>query len=94
MYSNKNKLTNEQLTGLTGFPRSGETDKNENKMYNQLNINQSKQHIMQKFLRTFVMTALLFVPWITQAQNANVSEYDYAVSTANFASIVVIDFCH
>ena len=43
---------------------------------------------MQKFLRLFVMTALLFVPWITMGQNAQVSEYDYSVSTATYSTIV------
>ena len=43
---------------------------------------------MQKFLRSFVMLALLFVPWLTQGQNARVSEYDGAASTATYSTIV------
>ena len=43
---------------------------------------------MQKFLRLFVMTALFLVPWVTMGQNAQVSEYDYSVSTATYSTIV------
>ena len=32
--------------------------------------------------------ALLVVPWVTQGQNAKVSEYDYSVSTATYSTIV------
>ena len=31
--------------------------------------------------------AIFMVPWVTRAQNANVSEYDYAVTTAAYSSI-------
>ena len=42
---------------------------------------------MQKFLRLFVMLALLFVPWVTMGQNAQVSEYDYSVNTATYSTV-------
>ena len=43
---------------------------------------------MQKFLRTLTLVALLVVPWVTQGQNARVSEYDYNVTTATYSTIV------
>ena len=42
---------------------------------------------MQKFLRTLTLVALLVVPWVTQGQNAKVSEYDYSVTTATYSTI-------
>ena len=43
---------------------------------------------MQKFLRLFVMLALLFVPCVTMGQNARVNEYDYTVNTGTYSTIV------
>ncbi len=43
---------------------------------------------MQKFLRTLTLVALLVVPWVTQGQNAKVSEYDGSAATAAFSTIV------
>ncbi len=43
---------------------------------------------MQKFLRTLTLVALLVVPWVTQGQNAKVSEYDGSATTAAFSTIV------
>lgn len=43
---------------------------------------------MQKFLRLFVMLALLFVPCVTMGQNARVSEYDGSAATATYSTIV------
>ena len=43
---------------------------------------------MQKFLRLFVMLALLFVPCVTMGQNARVSEYDGSATTATYSTIV------
>ncbi len=42
---------------------------------------------MQQFLRTLTLVALLVVPWVTQGQNARVSEYDYSVSTATYSTV-------
>ena len=33
------------------------------------------------------MLALLFVPWVTMGQNAQVSEYDYSVNTATYSTV-------
>ena len=43
---------------------------------------------MQKFLRTLTLVALLVVPWVTQGQNAKVSEYDGSAATATYSTIV------
>ncbi len=43
---------------------------------------------MQKFLRTLTLVALLVVPWVTQGQNARVSEYDGSAATATYSTIV------
>ena len=43
---------------------------------------------MQKFLRTLTLVAFVLMPWVTQGQNARVSEYDYSVTTATYSTIV------
>ena len=43
---------------------------------------------MQKFLRTLTLLALIAVPWVTQGQNARVSEYDGSAATATYSTIV------